>query len=510
MHTFAQKPKATQQTTSPKSMKSRRTHFWQSREVKSTLHFQPTSGIQAGQRLLQANAEELDAASNTTVSAGFARDFSRIPLRPKADTEIQSNLMVSTPGDVYEQEADHVADRVMRMPEPQLKPACACGGGCPRCREEHSGREQLQTMPILGHNAGETNVPYIVQKVVSSPGQPLDSTTQAFMGPRFGYNFSRVRVHADAQAAASAEAINAKAYTVGKDVIFGAGRFSPGTRDGKRLLAHELTHVVQQNQMKPLQMAVPRSIKVQNLGTFQCSAPIIARQSLFDDRFPLRHLPLPPLPFPFSPLLPPVIPLPGRGPVSPSGCTLETMLKVTGYSIWRQRYIRTQPWREVLDAWFFETGPNPVTYSGRSDPRNVSIIANTGFQDLFHRWIAGERAELPDGSWLRDEGFQWRYELPPESSPGGGAAYDSATHFLGTYQAYIRRADTNTWRVAIRNKSHWESGTRLPDDVVTALRVIAPSMSFNSLWRDHERGQGPCPPSTGGDLHQVYRFDIRS
>lgn len=77
-------------------------------------------------------------------------------------------------------------------------------------------------------------------------GRPLSPSLRAFYEPRFGHDFSRVRVHHDAQAAASARAINAHAYTIGRDIVFGPAQYAPGTSSGQRLLAHELTHVVQQ------------------------------------------------------------------------------------------------------------------------------------------------------------------------------------------------------------------------------------------------------------------------
>lgn len=89
-------------------------------------------------------------------------------------------------------------------------------------------------------------VPSIVNDVLGSSGQPLDAATRAWMEPRFDHDFSNVRVHTDALAAQSAEAVNALAYTVGRDVVFGAGQYAPGTARGSQLLAHELTHVVQQ------------------------------------------------------------------------------------------------------------------------------------------------------------------------------------------------------------------------------------------------------------------------
>jgi len=86
-------------------------------------------------------------------------------------------------------------------------------------------------------------------------GQALDRTTREFFSTRFGYDFANVRVHADTEAAQSARALNALAYTVGRDVVFGAGQYAPETRAGKQLLAHELTHVVQQSAAASLQRA---------------------------------------------------------------------------------------------------------------------------------------------------------------------------------------------------------------------------------------------------------------
>jgi hypothetical protein len=91
-----------------------------------------------------------------------------------------------------------------------------------------------------------TAAPPIVHDVLNSPGQPLDASTRAFFEPRFGHDFGHVRVHADERAEQSARNVNAHAYTVGHDIVFGAGRFATGTHEGRRLLAHELTHVLQQ------------------------------------------------------------------------------------------------------------------------------------------------------------------------------------------------------------------------------------------------------------------------
>lgn len=94
-------------------------------------------------------------------------------------------------------------------------------------------------------------VPPVVQDVLRSPGQPLDRETREFMEPRFGHDFSQVRVHTDARAAESARTINALAYTVGHNVVFGSGHYRPGTMEGRRVLAHELTHTIQQGSAPP-------------------------------------------------------------------------------------------------------------------------------------------------------------------------------------------------------------------------------------------------------------------
>lgn len=118
-------------------------------------------------------------------------------------------------------------------------------GECEECRKK---RLKLQR-----HSANGTEpaaVPPIVHEVLRAPGLPLDANTRAFFEPRFGHDFGQVRVHTDARAAESAEAMNALAYTVGQDVIFKNGRYAPEAFEGKRLLAHELAHVVQQQMVR--------------------------------------------------------------------------------------------------------------------------------------------------------------------------------------------------------------------------------------------------------------------
>ena len=105
---------------------------------------------------------------------------------------------------------------------------------------------QMQTKGAQANACAETAMPPVVHEALHSSGQPMDAGTRGFMESRFGYDFNRVRVHTDALAARSADAVGAFAYTVGRDVVFGAGQYSPWTIAGQRLLAHELAHVVQQ------------------------------------------------------------------------------------------------------------------------------------------------------------------------------------------------------------------------------------------------------------------------
>ena len=134
-----------------------------------------------------------------------------------------------------------------------LQRRCACGGTpgptgeCAECRKKREAgilqRRVGQSPATISH---ARSVNSSVRETLRSPGTSLDAATRANLEPRFGYDFSQVRIHTDAKAAGSARDVNALAYTVGRDVVFGAGQYSPGTSAGRTLLAHELAHVVQQ------------------------------------------------------------------------------------------------------------------------------------------------------------------------------------------------------------------------------------------------------------------------
>jgi hypothetical protein len=175
------------------------------------LHLQHTAGNQAVRRLLRSGA-------------------------------LQAKMKVSQPNDIYEQEADLVAEKVMRMPETEVQHKCT---GCNKDEEDVLQTKKLsRQMPVTQHQ----DAPPIIREVLRSPGKPLDPVIRAFMEPRFGHDFSNVRVHSEEQAAMSAKALNAHAYTVEQNIVFADGKYAPGTDSGKELIAHELTHVVQQTQ----------------------------------------------------------------------------------------------------------------------------------------------------------------------------------------------------------------------------------------------------------------------
>ena len=205
---------------------------------------------------------------------------------------IQAKLKIGQPGDIYEQEADRVADAVMRMPEPiiQPKPTCPFTNDSSCGDEEHIQTKPLASRiiplvqrqpieeeeeePIQTNLVDSTQVQRqeeeqggevpIMTKALSygtiqvtdglrarlnrskGGGQRLPETDRHFMERRFGVDFSGVRVHTDSNTAQISRELNAKAFTYGRDIYFGAGKYNPDTSSGKILLAHELTHVVQQ------------------------------------------------------------------------------------------------------------------------------------------------------------------------------------------------------------------------------------------------------------------------
>jgi len=188
---------------------------------------------------------------------------------------VQAKLRISQPGDIHEQEADRVAEEVMRMPKPGAAPGALITSasqetqtpaGTYPCRE--CGGER-RTIPRKGSvpSSSVTSLPPMVLDVLNTPGQPLDPSSRAFFEPRLGMSLHNVRIHADRKAGEASRAMDAQAYTVGRDIVFDSGLYNTGTREGKRLLAHELVHVVQQADDQPISLGMSistrRDVKIQ-------------------------------------------------------------------------------------------------------------------------------------------------------------------------------------------------------------------------------------------------------
>lgn len=228
---------------------------------------------------------------------------------------IQAKLKIGHPNDKYEQEADRVAEQVMRMPDSEIGSvspgeekiqrkcaACKSGGTtCPKCAEEEEKIQlkplasqitplvQRQTVPeevledeeeeIIQAKATPANTPVVTPEIADNinalrgGGQPLPESTRRFFEPRFGQDFGGVRIHSDSNAAHLARGVNAQAFTTGSNIAFAQGKYEPETSSGKRLLAHELTHVVQQNSNRSKDIAQTKSLVT--------SAPLSLQRFLF-------------------------------------------------------------------------------------------------------------------------------------------------------------------------------------------------------------------------------------
>jgi len=155
-------------------------------------------------------------------------------------TGIQAKLTVGKPGDIYEQEADRVADAVMRMPEPGVQRQ-------PEEEEEEEEEEILKTKDVSGPTPEVASDFESRIHALWGGGQPLPEAVHTHFEPRFGHDFNNVIVHTDAETDKLARALNARALTVGQDIFFRQGTYNPGSSGGQELVAHELTHVVQQS-----------------------------------------------------------------------------------------------------------------------------------------------------------------------------------------------------------------------------------------------------------------------
>jgi len=155
---------------------------------------------------------------------------------------LQRKLAIGSVDDPLEHEADRVAEQVVQMPDPRHAAASAPQ----QISRNWVAREKDGKLQEKEAEPHEAEAPASVHEALRSPGQPLDAATRAYFEPRFGHDFSNVRVHTDDRAAESARDVSAVAYTVGRHVVFGRGLYPPSSLYGRRLLAHELAHVAQQ------------------------------------------------------------------------------------------------------------------------------------------------------------------------------------------------------------------------------------------------------------------------
>lgn len=206
-------------------------------------------------------------------SQGAGQNAGRIPL--------QCKLKIGSASDPLEAEADAMAERVLRGHQAPaasadssgaLRRQCACEGSgtpCAECEKEKTIQRRASGA------AAPVDAPSIVHRVVQSPGSPLDGRVRREMEHSFDFDFSRVRVHTGREASESARAIGAHAYTSGQHIVFGDGQYEASHTEGRRLIAHELAHVVQQSGTSDSGLTVRRkSIKVAGCGLLNLAASI--------------------------------------------------------------------------------------------------------------------------------------------------------------------------------------------------------------------------------------------
>jgi hypothetical protein len=209
----------------------------ESSDYKTEEYFQQISAESSPERLLSIlTSPELSHPINAFQKLNIINHLQKNYGNSNIQRMIQAKLKIGQPNDKYEQEADRIAEAVMRMPELQVQ----------RRADEGEEEELSQTK---GNPVQTSEVEPDVEEGVTSlrgRGQALSESDKAFFKPRFGQDFSDVRIHSNPEASKMARALNAKAVTLCRDIVFGSGQYRPGTTAGRRLLAHELAHVVQQ------------------------------------------------------------------------------------------------------------------------------------------------------------------------------------------------------------------------------------------------------------------------
>lgn len=412
---------------------------------------------------------------------------------------LQRKPAVSEPGDLLEREADRVAEQVVSAPAaggPALRGvfpsaqagaaiqrACSCGGACAECREEEKPLVQRKASAESATCHGETGAPPIVEEVLRSPGRPLDAATRAFMEPRFGRDFSYVRVHTDMRAAQSAVALNALAYTSGWDIAFAPGQFQTGDTRGRQLLAHELTHVVQQTSAAPSLGSRPGG-QAGGSGIGQpmtrATAGAVQRQiflppvqsggfggAMERDRY--AHL---------SPFVAPAAP--GPMPAIPAGSPHAALPRPLLEALWRsyaRRVVGVAGADKNLDNAFW--GGRPKDFWDALD-RLARDGALPIIREIYSRWTAagvfwGHLVDLRNTWGGGSRGFDFR----PVSVPALADQLRSSTRFCqdiwwtgGLY--HFKRGETPCWRenVSCAPGLHFCLGSSPPSVHIDPTQVI--------------------------------------
>lgn len=220
-----------------------------------SLQDKTTSFLQPAQGMLQRKC----ACGNKTVASGECTECS------KNKSGLQRKLAIGVSNDPLEREADRVADQVLAMPT-----------------NSSIGKTPPRIQRFTGQSTGQSDTaPASVDRVLASSGRPMEPVLRQDMEQRFGQDFSQVRVHSGSAAEQSTRDVSAHAYTAGHSIVFGAGQFAPRTLEGRKLLAHELTHVVQQSGAEGIRVGV-NAISSTN-GVIQ------SKQQIADKNSEIRH-----------------------------------------------------------------------------------------------------------------------------------------------------------------------------------------------------------------------------
>jgi hypothetical protein len=220
--------------------------------------------------VLRSPGQPLDSETRAFMEPRFGHDFSKVQVHDTTLIAIQTKLTIGQPNDRYEQEANLIANQVMAAP---VHTGVTCAP------------QPIQRF-LRQSNGPMDSTPVSVNKALSSNGVPLEPALRQDMEQRFGQDFSGVRVHTDAKAAESAKAVNALAYTVGRDVVFRSGQYQPGTGTGRQLLAHELAHVVQQQATDGM-VSIPASRTIDDEMTLSKHGEVQMVEQFFESPSPV-------------------------------------------------------------------------------------------------------------------------------------------------------------------------------------------------------------------------------